>query len=135
MSAHAVRQRRRARQVTYGMVAVIAVTAIAGVELWPLTAFRLFSGVRTGTGTSYELLAVDADGIRTRVPARLQLLAKLPQAAPDDAAAQVDAWLDDAGIDPAAVDVVVLERAQWRLDPHTLTRAETTRTVVLEVQP
>lgn len=135
MSPQDARQRRRARQVTYGMVAVIAVTAVAGLELWPLTAFRLFSGVRTGTGTSYELLAVDADGTRTRVPARLQLLAKLPQAAPDDAAAQVGAWLDDAGIDPAGVDVVVLERARWQLDPQTLVRGSTTPEVVLEVEP
>ncbi|GAB2460712.1 hypothetical protein [Xylanimonas ulmi] len=129
------RQRRRARAVTYGMVAVLLVAAVTHVELWPLTSFRLFSSVRTGGGAAYELTAVADDGARTRVPARGQLLAALPRRSPDAAVAQVDAWLGDAGIDPASVDVVVLERASWRLDPETLTRRETGREVVLEVRP
>jgi hypothetical protein len=129
------RHRRRARWTAYGLVAVIAVTAIAQVELWPVTAFRLFSGARTGTGVVYQLYAVGHDGSRTRVPGRVQLLAKLPQAAADDAAREVDAWLDDAGVDPAGVDVVVLERVTWRLDAETLEREETSRTAVLEVAP
>ncbi|ACZ29254.1 hypothetical protein Xcel_0215 [Xylanimonas cellulosilytica DSM 15894] len=135
MSSADARHGRRARQVTYGMVAVLVAAAIAHVELWPLTSFRLFSSVRTGTGTAYELLAVGADGTRTPVPARIQLLAGLAEEAPDDVAAQVGAWLDDAGLDPAAVDVVVLERATWQLDPDTLARHETARDVVLEVRP
>ncbi|QAY69728.1 hypothetical protein [Xylanimonas protaetiae] len=135
MSAIDARQRRRARQVTYGMVAVLAVTAVAHLELWPLTSFRLFSGLRTGTGATYELIAVATDGTRTVVPTNHQLVAKLPQAAPDAVAAQVGAWLDDAGLAADALDVVVLERSTWELDPETLTTHETDRDVVLEVQP
>ena len=46
------RQRRRARLVTYSMVVVLLLVAAVHLELWPLTAFRLFSEVRTGTGSS-----------------------------------------------------------------------------------
>ncbi|QAY64578.1 hypothetical protein ET495_16780 [Xylanimonas allomyrinae] len=129
------RQRRRARYVTYGMLAVLAVAAVANLELWPLTSFRLFSDVRTGTGATYQLVAVAPDGTRTVVPTNRQLVAKLARAAPDAVAAQVDAWLDDAGIAPDAVDVVALERYTWELDPETLTAHETSRDVVLEVEP
>lgn len=58
----------RARVVTYGLVALLAVCAVVQVEWWPLTAFRLFSQPRTATATAWEVDLVDAAGAEHAVP-------------------------------------------------------------------
>lgn len=137
-------QRRRARRVTYSAVGVLLLVALVQVELWPLTAFRLFSDVRTGTRSSIELVAVGADG--TRTPIRLdprnpvvvttgRQYANVATAAPDEQRAMVRAWLTAAGIDPATVADARLERVGLAMDPRTLDWDETSRTLLVEVDP
>jgi hypothetical protein len=135
MAGHDERDRAAARRVTYGFVAVLLVTAAVQLEAWPLTAFRLFSQIRTGTGSTLELVAVAPDGVETPVPARTQMLARLADATPEHATAMVDAWLRQAGLSPDDVTTVLLERAAWRLDPVTLARQEDEPAVVREVRP
>ena len=48
--------------VTWSLLAVMAVVAVGQLELWPLTAFRLFSEVRTADQTRLELVAEHLDG-------------------------------------------------------------------------
>ncbi len=126
---------RRARRVTYGLVAVLLIAALAHLELWPLTSFRLFSSMRTATGSTLQLVATTSDGVRTTVPAKPQMLARLPEASDVEAVTMVDAWLDDAGLDLAQTRTVTLERRMWRLDPETMESHETGRVVLREVEP
>lgn len=69
----------RARVVTYGLLAAMFGTVATGSELWPLSQFELFSGVRTGVGVSWQLVTVDERGAETVVdltglPANLGLV-------------------------------------------------------------
>lgn len=57
----------RARFVTYGLLAAMVGTVATGSELWPLSQFELFSGVRTGSGQSWQLVTVDQRGEETVV--------------------------------------------------------------------
>ena len=136
------RQARRARWVTGLAVAVLLGVAAAELELWPLTAYRLFSGVRTGSQASLELVAVGPDGTRTPVPldADDQVLATtshqyrhLRDVGPARQRAMAAAWLDVAGIDPADVATVQVERVRRTMDPRTLGTRTTDRDVVVEV--
>lgn len=120
---------------------VLLVTAVAHLELWPLTSYRLFSEVRTDTRTVLELVVVARDGTTSVVPADPGVVTtdrrhrELPASSPDRRRERVTAWLAVAGADPADVDVVRLERVRTVLDPRTLDRRETARSVVLEVEP
>lgn len=135
---------RRARLVTYGTVAVLLCTALVQAELWPLTAYRLFSVVRTGTTSYSELVAVAPDGART--PVRLDpdnpvlrttahQYSDLPGARPQRQVAMVRAWLVAADLDPAEVATVTLERGTRVMDPETGTWREVSRDVAVEVRP
>lgn len=136
------RQARRARWVTGVAVAALLGVAAAEVELWPLTSYRLFSGVRTGTQAADELVAVGPDGTRTPVPlaADDQVLATTSHQyrllRDVDAARQramVGAWLDLAGIDPADVATVRVERVRRTMDARTLAAQVTDRAVLVEI--
>lgn len=144
LPADAGTQRRRARRVTYGAVAVLLCTALVQAELWPLTAYRLFSTVRTGTGSYSELVAVAPDGERTVlrlspdnpvVRTTAHLYPDLPDADPQRQAAMVRAWLVAAGLAPAEVATVTLERGAREMDPRTGRWREVSRHVVVEVRP
>ncbi|MCM0640742.1 hypothetical protein [Cellulomonas wangsupingiae] len=139
-----VPQRRLARAVTWTLVGTLLAVGATEYELWPLTAYRLFSNVRTGTASSLELVAVSADG--TRIPLRLDSsnpvvattvwqYGRIPDADPAEQRRLVRAWLHVAGIDPSGVAEVRLERARTTTDPQTLTRSETSREVLAEVVP
>lgn len=52
------------RLCVYGIVAALAVTALAQIEPWPLSSFRLFSLTRSGEEIRWELIRVD-DGAET----------------------------------------------------------------------
>ncbi|MBD5786228.1 hypothetical protein IF650_08555 [Cellulosimicrobium terreum] len=132
-----------ARTVTYGVVGLLLVTAATGLEAWPLTSFRLFSGARTDTGTGLELVAVGASGETAVRPDRSNPVlvttthryGELAGAGDARRRLMVDAWLGTAGIDPADVRTVRLERVRRTLDPATLEWSESSRELVLEVQP
>lgn len=136
------RQARRARWVTGVAVAVLLGVAAAEVELWPLTSYRLFSGVRTESRSSLELVAVGPDGSRTPVPLdehdqvlgttshQFRHLRDLP---PAQRRAMAGAWLQLAGIDVADVARVEVERVRRTMDARTLEARVTDRRPVLEV--
>lgn len=136
------RARHRARLVTYGLVAGLFLATQFHVERWPVTAFQLFSQVRTDRGVSLELVAVDADGGRQvvrlgeqshRVGNPGHQLALLREDPPDEQLATVHEWLALAGLDAETYSHVQLERVERRLDPDGGPAEELDRVVVAEV--
>lgn len=136
-------ERRRARRVTYAAMAVLLMAALVQVDAWPVTAYRLFSNVRTADGVSLTLWAEGLDGSRTdlRPPAgevlgmTTHLYRQLEDADPAHARELVDAWLGLAGMRPDDVRQVVLERTTWRMDADTREKHETGHEVVAVVTP
>ena len=51
------------RPFLYGVVVLLLVCALAGLEWWPFTGFRLFSQVRSSTDVSYEVRTVTHGGV------------------------------------------------------------------------
>ncbi|HWV77512.1 MAG TPA: hypothetical protein VN027_09435 [Isoptericola sp.] len=138
-----LRERCRARRVTYSAVAVLLLAALVQLDVWPITAYRLFSNVRTADGVSLTLWAEGLDGERTdlRPPAgevlgtTTHLYRQLEHAEPAHARELDSAWLELAGVRRADVAQVVLERTTWRMDAETREKHETGRAVVAVVQP
>ncbi|MEL7976367.1 hypothetical protein AAG589_10925 [Isoptericola sp. F-RaC21] len=136
-------ERRRARLVTYTAVVVLLTAALLQLDAWPMTAYRLFSSVRTADGVSLTLWAEGVDGTRTDLrPAAGEVLGmtthlyrQLEDADPAHARELVDAWLGLAGMRPADVSQVVLERTTWRMDAETREKHETGHAVVAVVTP
>ncbi|ADG73134.1 hypothetical protein Cfla_0215 [Cellulomonas flavigena DSM 20109] len=137
------REAHLARWVTVVVVAVLlGVAHDDETELWPLTAYRLFSGVRTESQVSLELVAVGADGTRAPVPLdehdqvlattshQYRLLREVPPARQREMAA---AWLGLAGIDVADVESVEVERVRRTMDARTLDERVTDRRVVVQI--
>ena len=48
-------------------LAAFFICAVFRIEAWPLTGFRLFSSLRTSTGTTWVADTVGADGTETRL--------------------------------------------------------------------
>ncbi|GIG41447.1 hypothetical protein [Cellulomonas phragmiteti] len=130
--------------MTWTAVGLLVVAAAVQVELWPLTAYRLFSDVRTATTTTIDLVAVAEDG--TRTPVRLDprnpvvlatggQYAQVPGEDPEVQRAKVRAWLSAAGVDVADVATTRLERVVLELDAGTGARRETSRELLVEVVP
>jgi len=101
------------RAAVYVFLALLIACGTLGVELWPFSAFRLFSTVRTGVQPRWELVEVDAAGDER--PADLaamgrafrqtdHLLPALATSTPARRRAACDAWLAH---DPAAVTLRV----------------------------
>jgi hypothetical protein len=136
------RQRRLARRVTVGTVAVLLLVPITTVEAWPLTSFRLFSTLRTGTTVGLTLVAIAPDG--TSSPVRLprdQVMsttthqyADLADDSPQTQRAKVRAWLVAAGLDPADVAAVELVRTTRQADAAGVPQV-TDSTIVVRVSP
>jgi len=136
------RESRIARRVTVGTIVVLLLVALVQLELWPLTAFRLFSTVRTGHSAGLQLVAIAPDG--TEQPLRLpgdQVFSTTSHQYPDlpheSAAVQrakVRAWLVACGIDPADVAKVELVRTSRSADASGTPRVTGTK-VLLEVTP
>lgn len=112
--------------VTVAIIVTIIVTVFGGFEAWPLTSFRLFSGVRTGHSSSLSLVAITADGRSTPINADSHhifvkraghLYHLIPARPPAEQRAMVDAWLDAAGMSPADYATVELRRTSEELDP------------------
>lgn len=51
-----------ARAFAYAFLAAFVACAALGIESWPLTGFKLFSQVRTGTVAGWQVTTVDHDG-------------------------------------------------------------------------
>lgn len=137
------RQRRLARTVTFTTIGVLLLAAAVQVEAWPLTAYRLFSVVRTDSQTTYQLVTVGVDG--TEAPLRVdpgnpvldttrRQYADLPGLSASRRREKVLAWVAAAHLNPADVQSVRLERATRVMDPETQHWVETSRAIVVEVE-
>ncbi|MBT0993670.1 hypothetical protein KIN34_05145 [Cellulomonas sp. DKR-3] len=135
------RDRRVARWVTFGTLAVILLGAAAEAEVWPVTAFRLFSTVRTADGVATTLVAVASDGTQVPVPMPTSevlaptshQLARLAHDPEPERRAKVEAWLELAGLDPADYTAVAVHRRPWTMDASTRERVPGADEVVVEV--
>lgn len=134
--------RWRARLVTYGLVILLATAVWQHTEAWPVTSYRLFSSVRTGTSSGLQLVAVSEDGTTQRVAPRGETVSTtahrygdLPGLAPEERRRLVRTWLLSADIDPETVRVVRLERVTRALDPDGGPAVETGRRIIIEVEP
>jgi hypothetical protein len=56
------------RGLTWGLVGLVAVAGLAGVEAWPLTGWRLFSDRRHPVTTRFEARVVGPDGSEAPLP-------------------------------------------------------------------
>ncbi len=56
-----------ARVVTYSLLGALVLVAGLNAEIWPLSAFRLFSQLRTGESVTWEVATVTGDGHVTDV--------------------------------------------------------------------
>jgi hypothetical protein len=56
------------RLFVYGFLALFALCAARSIEWWPLTGWRLFSHVRTGTAYGWEVVTVDDAGAEHPLP-------------------------------------------------------------------
>lgn len=54
---------RAARLLVYAFLTIVVVTSTLAVESWPLTGWKLFSQVRGGTVTGWQVVTVDAEAI------------------------------------------------------------------------
>lgn len=57
----------RTRRWVHVFLAVFVITGVARLELWPFTGFRLFSEVRSAERESWQITAVDGEGIETTI--------------------------------------------------------------------
>ena len=136
------RDARVGRAVTWSFLAVLTIAAVGGLELWPLTSFRLFSEVRTADQTRLELVAEHLDGTEEQllVSATNPVLVTtdrqfpdLPREPEEVQREMVLAWLDVSGVDPATVGSVRLDRIARQYDVDTHTWADVGRTTLVDV--
>ncbi len=132
----------RARIVTYGTVAVMALAVVFQVEAWPVTSFRLFSNVRTDTRSQLQLYVIASDGTRTLVHLRpdqsnvvktSHQLRDVQAAPPPRQREMVEAWIIGGGLDPADGRLAVIERVRTRITRDGTPPTELSRSVVVEV--
>lgn len=138
-----VERRRRllARTVTYGLCGVMLVVGAGQVELWPLTAFRLFSGVRTPESVSWQVAVVDARGVERTItlPSADELglphhvLPALVDAPPAEQQATVWAYVEAAGEGAGSVAARVYAVTTRTPAEPDVARAEVGRSLAYEV--
>lgn len=124
---------RLARRVTYGTLSMLLAAGMAQVDFWPLSAYKMFSGVRTDTVTSTRLVATLDDGREATVGRGADpvleytqnFLPRLADAGPDARRIMLTAWLEQAGLDPAEVRELRTESVRRVVDPTTLSWSET----------
>lgn len=134
------RERRRARRVCYGLVGFLVAWAVTDVDFWPMTAYRLFSEVRTDQATSTQLVAMFDDGTEQVVfPGASEVAstswrgyATLPDADDFERDAMLDYWFENAEIESDRVSAVRLQESTRVLDRTTLEWSTVSSTVVWE---
>ncbi|MFD2793876.1 hypothetical protein ACFS27_10005 [Promicromonospora vindobonensis] len=132
------RARRLARGVAYGAPALLLAVAIAGVDFWPFSAYRLFSTVRSDATSSQQLVVSFADGTERAVscvdhPVLRETMRFVPKLAVIDARTRdvmLDTWFADCDIDGADVVRVRIDRVDRTVDPVTHVTTETAVTTV-----
>lgn len=135
-------QRTLARRVLTTMMVLLLGSAVSGVELWPLSSYRLFSVVRSDAHAARELVAVHGDGSRTPVrfgadnpvvATTAHLLDDVRHQSPQRQRRMAEAWL--AVSDTNLQDVVGMRvEIVWRVqDPDSLRWTEESRSVDVDV--
>jgi hypothetical protein len=136
------REARVGRVVTWSLLAAMAVAAVAQLELWPLTAFRLFSEVRTADQTRLERVAEHLAGpdearlVPETNPVVYTTDRQFPDLVGESQRVQremVLAWLSASGVDPATVASVRLDRIVRDYDTDTHEWADVARSTVVDV--
>jgi hypothetical protein len=124
---------RLARRVTYGTLSMLLAAGMAQVDFWPLSAYKMFSGVRTDTLMTTQLVATLDDGREATVGRGTDpvleytqnFLPRLADAGPDARRIMLTTWLEQACLDPAEVRELRTERVRRVVDPTTLSWSET----------
>jgi hypothetical protein len=134
--------RRLARVVTYGLCGTLLVLGAAQVELWPLSAFRLFSSVRGPETVSWVVVTVDAEGdehtldlsgMRDEVGLPHHVLPTLIDASPAERTRVIEAYLDAAGEGASAVEAKVYRVVSRTSTDAHVPSAEVSRDLAYEV--
>lgn len=131
---------RRSVRLAQAFLALLLVAALFEVEWWPVTGWRLFSSVRTGTQSEWEVVTVAGD-TETPVPfgslprsyrSYSRVLAHVADrtAAERDAACAV--WAEAARQRGAQVDAVRAYRLKVRIATSSRPRQVTSRTLTFE---
>lgn len=133
---------RLARAVTYGLCGGLLLLGVAQVELWPQSAFRLFSGVRGPETTSWIVVTVDAGGAEhpldlggmpDQVGLPHHLLPRLVDASPARRAEVLEVYSEAAGAEPSAVRARVYRVVSHTSTEPNLVRTEISRDLAYEV--
>lgn len=142
MTAEQQREARVGRAVTWSLLALMAVFAVGQLELWPMTAFRLFSTTRSGDQTRLELVAEHLDGTEEPLlvsetnPVLVTTDRQFPDLVDEPEEVQRDlvlAWLAVSGVDPATVGSVRLDRIAREYDVTTHAWTDVGRTTIVDV--
>lgn len=135
-------QRTLARRVLTTMMVLLLGSAVSGLELWPLSSYRLFSVVRSDSHAARVLVAVHGDGSRTPVhfgadnpvvATTAHLLDDVRHQSPQRQRRMAEAWLavSDANLeDVVGLRVEIVRRVQ---DPDNLLWTEESRSIEADV--
>lgn len=111
--------------------------ALVGADFWPLSAYRLFSSLRTDTTSSQQLVVSFGDGTEQAVRCvdhpvlreTMRFVPTLPDAAAGPREVMLDTWFADCGLDRGDVVRVRIDRVDRAVDPVTLVNTESATTV------
>jgi hypothetical protein len=132
------RTRRLARGFTYGTPGLLLIVALVGADFWPLSAYRLFSTLRSDATSSQQLVLSFGDGTEQAVRCvghpvlreTMRFVPTLPDVDTESRDVMLDTWLADCGIDGSDVVRVRIDQVDRAVDPVTLVSTETAVTTV-----
>jgi hypothetical protein len=112
---------RRVRVFIAAFLAAFVLCGLFGLELWPLTGWRLFSQLRTDHQIAWHATAVGEDGEKqilfTDLPRRYRnfplVMRTFSELTPAEQAAACRAWLDAARREWPGTHTVRLYRIDW----------------------
>ena len=118
---------RSARLYVAVLLGVFLVTGAAGIEAWPFTGWKLFSGLRTQHDAAWSVAIVEGGAESpypfARVPVAdrsfVQILQRWDRTSPSDRLAICNTWITDAralGIDVDALHLYRIDRDLARRD-------------------
>ena len=132
-----LRQRVRVAQV---FLALVLLAAVFEVEWWPVTGWRLFSSLRSGTESDWEVVTVAGDHEEVIAFGSLprsyrsyhRVLAHVATGSPAEKRAACDVWADAARRRGAQVDAVRAYKLTVRIPTSARSRRITSRTLAFE---
>ena len=134
---------RRAVVTAYALLLLIAVVAYREVEWWPLTSWKLFSFVRTGTLAEWEIVTVSGES-EAVIPFRAlprgyrtfhRVVGHVHRGSQDERRAACAAWAGAARRLGRDVDAVRAYRLRVQVAKPGRPRAITSRVLAFECRP